>query len=34
MGNIEIWDKEKNNYPIIISIPHSGTYLPREMKEK
>ena len=34
MGNIEIWNKEKNNYPIIISIPHSGTHLPREMKEK
>lgn len=34
MQNIEIWNKNKNILPIVVSIPHSGTYLPKPMKEK
>lgn len=34
MENIEIWNKNKNILPIVVSIPHSGTYLPKSMKEK
>lgn len=31
MNSVEIWNENKNIYPIIVSIPHSGTYLPKEM---
>lgn len=34
MLSIEVWNKENNKIPIIVSIPHSGTYLPVTMKEK
>lgn len=34
IDNIEIWNKDNNKIPIIVSIPHSGTYLPVAMKEK
>lgn len=34
MDNIEVWNKYNNKIPIIISIPHSGTYLPELMKQK
>lgn len=34
IDNIEIWNKYNNKIPIIVSIPHSGTYLPVTMKEK
>lgn len=34
IDNIEIWNKENDKIPIIVSMPHSGTYLPQEMKEK
>lgn len=33
MNNIEIWNKDNNKTPIIVSIPHSGTYIPKSMKE-
>ncbi len=34
MENIEVWNKSSNKIPIVVSIPHSGTYLPKEMKDK
>lgn len=34
MYEIEIWNNGKNKIPIIVSIPHSGTYIPQTMKEK
>ncbi len=34
IDNIEIWNKDNNKIPIIVSIPHSGTYLSVAMKEK
>lgn len=33
MDKIEIWNNNKNKIPLIISIPHSGTYIPQTMKE-
>lgn len=33
IDNIEIWNKNNNKIPIIVSIPHSGTYLPITMKK-
>ena len=33
MNNITIWNNDKNEIPIIVSIPHSGTYIPRIMKK-
>lgn len=33
MKPFEIYNEEKNVYPIIISLPHSGTWLPVEMRE-
>lgn len=33
MENIEIWNRENRKHPFIISIPHSGMYLPKKMKE-
>lgn len=33
MNNIEIWNEKDSKIPIIISIPHSGTYIPKTMKE-
>lgn len=33
MNNIEIWNNHGNRMPIIVSIPHSGTYIPKEMKD-
>lgn len=33
MNEIEIWNGDKNKLPIIVSIPHSGTYIPQTMKE-
>lgn len=33
MNKIEIWNENNNKIPIIISIPHSGTYIPKNMKE-
>lgn len=34
MKNIEIWNEKNNETPVIVSIPHSGTYIPKVMKEK
>lgn len=34
MDKIEIWNNSKNITPIIVSIPHSGTYIPQTMKNK
>lgn len=34
MKQFEIWNNYKNKIPIIISIPHSGTYIPQIMKNK
>ena len=34
MDKIEIWNNSKNITPIIVSIPHSGTYIPQNMKNK
>ncbi len=33
MENIEIWNRANKKYPLIISIPHSGIYIPKTMKE-
>ena len=33
MNNIEIWNKYNSKIPIIVSVPHSGTYVPKLMKE-
>lgn len=33
MKNIEIWNENNNKIPIIVTIPHSGTYIPKTMKE-
>lgn len=33
MNNFDIWNETKNEIPIVVSIPHSGTYLPKEMKD-
>lgn len=33
MDNFEIWNETKNEIPIIVSIPHSGIYLPKKMKD-
>lgn len=33
MKLFEIYNEEKNVYPVIISLPHSGTWLPAEMRE-
>lgn len=33
MNEIEIWNDGKNKIPIIVSMPHSGTYIPQTMKE-
>lgn len=27
-----IYNEEKNNYPVVISLPHSGTWIPEEMR--
>lgn len=32
MNKIEIWNEDKNEIPLIVSIPHSGTYIPQEMR--
>lgn len=34
MNEIEIWNNGKNKIPLIVSIPHSGTYIPQTMQEK
>lgn len=34
MENIEIWNEKNNKIPVVVSIPHSGTYIPKVMKEK
>lgn len=34
MNQIEIWNNGKNAIPLIVSIPHSGTYIPQTMQEK
>lgn len=34
MNKIEIWNNDKNKVPIIVSIPHSGTYIPQTMKKE
>lgn len=34
MNQIEIWNNRKNTIPLIVSIPHSGTYIPPIMKKK
>lgn len=34
MNEIEIWNDDKNKIPLIVSIPHSGTYIPQTMQEK
>lgn len=34
MNEIEIWNNSKNKIPLIVSIPHSGTYIPKTMQEK
>ena len=34
MDKIEIWNNNKNITPIIVSIPHSGAYIPQTMKNK
>lgn len=34
MNNVEIWNEKNNKIPVIVSIPHSGTYIPKVMKEK
>ena len=31
---IEVWNEYNHTIPIIVSIPHSGTFLPKRMKEK
>ena len=33
MNSVEIWNSNKNTLPLIVSIPHSGTYIPQIMKE-
>lgn len=33
MKPFEIYNEEKNVYPVIISLPHSGTWFPAEMRE-
>ena len=33
MKPFTIYNEEKNSYPVIISLPHSGTWLPAEMRE-
>lgn len=34
MDKIEIWNNSINKIPIIVSIPHSGTYIPQIMQGK
>lgn len=34
MNEIEIWNDSKNKIPLIVSVPHSGTYIPQTMQEK
>lgn len=34
MDKIKIWNNSKNITPIIVSIPHSGIYIPQTMKNK
>lgn len=34
MKQIEIWNNSKNTIPLIVSIPHSGTYIPQTMQEE
>lgn len=31
---MEIWNEENNSLPIIVSIPHSGTFIPKEIKKE
>lgn len=31
---IEVWNEYNHNFPIVVSIPHSGTFIPDRMKEK
>lgn len=31
---MKIWNEENNNLPIVVSIPHSGTYIPEGMKKQ
>lgn len=33
MKPFTIYNEEKNSHPVIISLPHSGTWLPAEMRE-
>lgn len=33
MKPFTIYNEKKNSYPVIISLPHSGTWLPAEMRE-
>lgn len=32
MKNVEIWNEKNNKIPVIVSIPHSGIYIPETMK--
>lgn len=34
MKPFELYNEEKNLYPIVISLPHSGTWLPAEMRDR
>lgn len=34
INNYELYNEDKNIYPIVISIPHSGTYVPEYIREK
>lgn len=34
MNQFEIWNENRNKIPIIVSIPHSGIYIPQTMKNK
>jgi len=34
MNQIEIWNNNRNIMPLIVSIPHSGTYIPQTIHDK
>lgn len=34
MKNFDVINENKHKFPIIISIPHSGTYIPKDIRNK
>ena len=34
MNPFTIYNEEKNHYPVIVSLPHSGTWIPRDMRSR